>query len=86
MKLYGQELEALRSLPAGSDHRASFSLKVIRLLAQLVGLAVDYGTIREFSEVFLKKLSFSCGSNLMSDFAGVRKCTADAHAGGFAPL
>ena len=49
----------------GNDRRASCSLKVIRLLVQLVGLAVDYGTIYEFWEVFLKKLSFSCISNLI---------------------
>ena len=48
----------------GNDRRASCSLKVIRLLVQLVGLAVDYGTIYEFWEAFLKKLSFSHGSKL----------------------
>ena len=69
MKLYGlpggEQVDGLPPAASRLDRRASCSLKVIRLLVQLVGLEFDYGLFHKFGEVFLKKLSFSCISNLI---------------------
>ena len=42
-----------------SDRRAPCSVKVIRILRQLVGLPIDYGQIRKIEAVFSKNLIFS---------------------------
>ena len=46
----------------------------------------DYGTNREFWEVFLKKLSFSDINTIFLDFLLLNIVNAEAHARGFAYL
>ena len=69
-----------------NDRRASCSIKVIRILRQLVDLLDDYRPIGEFAEVFSKDLNSFAFKPIFLDYLLLNIDNAEAHAKEFASL